>query len=237
MSNNVATVPIPLKSISSIRNPTDGFGAPSYCSSSPMPRIWKYRARWPSPDQLRFGTVFTSSSKCCCAASRMKSPLRTVTLVAISCAGRSRKSAVTTISSMTSLVVAGPAAKTRNSAARICAVSRCFMNPFLRRHYPDQVLRVPLWISGQLATPVKEQILHLFQTRDETRCIPAIAAHLLNLGVVTIDEFCHFKLGAILLRFVERDAEILAHPVNSEAESEFVIHHRLPAVFHLPRLG
>ena len=33
--------PMPLKSMSSIRKPTDGFGAPWYCSSSPAPRIWK----------------------------------------------------------------------------------------------------------------------------------------------------------------------------------------------------
>ncbi len=31
-----------------------------------------------------------------------------------------------------------------------------FMALFLRRHYPDQVLRVPKWISGPEATPVSE---------------------------------------------------------------------------------
>jgi hypothetical protein len=36
-----AIMPMPLKSISSTRKPMDGFGAPWYCSSSPMPRSWK----------------------------------------------------------------------------------------------------------------------------------------------------------------------------------------------------
>ena len=64
MSNKVAIEPIPLKSISSIKKPIEGFGAPSYCSSSPTPLIWKYRALFPSPDQFILGIVWMRSSKC-----------------------------------------------------------------------------------------------------------------------------------------------------------------------------
>ena len=62
-------MPSPLKSMSSIRKPTEGFGAPWYCCSSPMPRIWKYRGSEVSPAQLRFGTSAKTSSKFCCPAS------------------------------------------------------------------------------------------------------------------------------------------------------------------------
>src|SRR6185369_13542808 len=35
----------------------------------------------------------------------------------------------------------------------------------------------------------------------------------------------------------EAQAEVLAHPIDGEAEVEFVGDHRFPAIFHLPRLG
>ena len=57
-------MPRPLKSMPSTRKPTEGLGAPSYCSSSPMPRTWKYRGRELAPAKFRFGTWAMASAKC-----------------------------------------------------------------------------------------------------------------------------------------------------------------------------
>jgi hypothetical protein len=74
----------------------------------------------------------------------MKSASSTVTLVGISFAGRSRKSAVTTISSMGAPASDGAALNVKETAMRIREDNMDFIIPFLRRHYPDQVPRVPV---------------------------------------------------------------------------------------------
>src|ERR1700681_2080927 len=63
-------MPTPEKSMSSIRKPTEGLGAPWYCSTSPMPRSWKKRGRDVPPAQLRSGTRPSTSSKCWTPAPR-----------------------------------------------------------------------------------------------------------------------------------------------------------------------
>jgi hypothetical protein len=95
----VAGIPTPLKSMSSMRNPTDGLGAPWYCSSSPTPRNWKNRGRDVPPDQFRFGTSPSTSCRCCRPADWSTSPSSTVVLAGNSLAGAGRSDAVTTISS------------------------------------------------------------------------------------------------------------------------------------------
>ncbi len=92
-------MPTPLKSMSSIRNPTDGFGAPWYCSSSPTPRSWKYRGLDVPPDQLTFGTRASTSCRCCRPADWSTPASSTVVLAGNSTAGAGRNEAVTTISS------------------------------------------------------------------------------------------------------------------------------------------
>ncbi len=92
-------MPTPLKSMSSIRKPTDGLGAPWYCSSSPTPRSWKYRGRDVPPDQFRFGTSPSTSCRCCRPADWSTSASSTVVLAGNSLAGAGRSDAVTTISS------------------------------------------------------------------------------------------------------------------------------------------
>ena len=99
MSNNPAGMAMPEKSMSSIRKPTEGFGAPSYCSSSPMPRIWKYRGREVPPANPRFGTSASTSPKWDSPARPNARASSTVTLAARSCKGVSTSVAVTTTSS------------------------------------------------------------------------------------------------------------------------------------------
>ncbi len=92
-------MPTPLRSMSSIRNPTDGLGAPWYCSSSPMPRIWKKRGREVPPDQFRFGTRPSTSAKCWRPAASSVVAGSTVMLAGISSSVCRRNEAVTTTSS------------------------------------------------------------------------------------------------------------------------------------------
>ncbi len=56
------------------------------------------------------------------------------------------------------------------------------------------------------------------QTLDQARRIKTPAALSLQTSVELIDQRCHRQLCAVASRFVEADAEILTHPVDSEAE-------------------
>ena len=98
-SASVAGIPMPEKSMPSMRNPTDGFGAPCHCDSSPIPRNWKKRGREVPADQLRLGTRPSTSWKCCTPAISSVRESSTVALAGRSLRFRSRSSAVTRISS------------------------------------------------------------------------------------------------------------------------------------------
>src|SRR3569832_1015032 len=63
-----------------------------------MPRIWKYRGRDVSPAQLRLGTSASTSSRCCCPASRRGVASRTDTLAGTSISAAGRYVPVTTTS-------------------------------------------------------------------------------------------------------------------------------------------
>ena len=79
-------------------------------------------------------------------------------------------------------------------------------------------------------------LLVAIQARDQARRIPALAAHADDVGVELIDERGGWQLGAVVARFLQTDAQVLAHPLDGEAEVELAVAHRLPAVLHLPRL-
>ena len=51
-----------------------------------------------------------------------------------------------------------------------------------------------------------------------------------------IDQCRNRQLGAIIPRFLQTDAQILAHPFDGKTEGKFTLGHRLPAIFHLPTL-
>jgi hypothetical protein len=105
----LALRPTPEKSMPSMRNPTDGFGAPCHCSSSPMPRSWKKRGRDVPADQLRLGTRPMTSWKCCTPAAASVRESSTVALAGRLRKSRSRKSAVITTSSSESSPGESPA--------------------------------------------------------------------------------------------------------------------------------
>src|SRR5262245_32408982 len=75
------------------------------------------------------------------------------------------------------------------------------------------------------------------ESGDQARGVPAVAAHLLHVGIVGVDEGRYLHLGAVALGLIEDDAEVLAHPVDGKAEVELALVHGLPAVVHLPGLG
>src|SRR3546814_8727520 len=72
------------------------------------------------------------------------------------------------------------------------------------------------------------------QPRHERAGVPSPATGLLHIGVELVDEACDRQRRAVDARFVDREAEVLAHPVDREAEIELVLRHRAPAVEHLP---
>ena len=58
----------------------------------------------------------------------------------------------------------------------------------------------------------------------------------LQVGVELVDQRRHRQPGAVAPRFLEGDAEVLAHPVDGEAEVELALDHGRAAVVHLPAL-
>src|SRR5258706_8161688 len=52
----------------------------------------------------------------------------------------------------------------------------------------------------------------------QRRGVVAAAAAALDLGVELVDQGCDRQLGAIAPRLVEADPQVLAHPVDREAE-------------------
>ena len=76
--------------------------------------------------------------------------------------------------------------------------------------------------------------LRALQPPDEARRVPPSAAHRLNVGVELIDQRGDRERCAARARFGESDPQILAHPVDGEAEVELVGRHGARAVLHLP---
>src|SRR3979490_1574289 len=74
------------------------------------------------------------------------------------------------------------------------------------------------------------------QELDQAAGIPAIAAALLYTGVELVDQGDQRHLRLVALALGKTDAEILAHPVDGEAELELALDHGLPAIVHLPAL-
>ena len=75
------------------------------------------------------------------------------------------------------------------------------------------------------------------QPRQQRGRVPALAAHRLDVLVELVDERGDRQLGAVAVGLGEADAEILAHPVDGEAEIVLAGVHRLVAVLHLPGAG
>ncbi len=61
----------------------------------------------------------------------------------------------------------------------------------------------------------------------QARRIPALAAALLNLGIELIHQSGDRQACAIALRLSQADPEILAHPIDGEAEVELALDHRV----------
>src|SRR5665213_2284244 len=74
------------------------------------------------------------------------------------------------------------------------------------------------------------------QARQQARCIPTLAAHLLYFSVELIDQSGHRQVRAVAPCFREADRKILAHPLDRKTEIEFAVVHGLVAVLHLPGL-
>src|SRR5690606_15147628 len=75
------------------------------------------------------------------------------------------------------------------------------------------------------------------QTRQQRGGVPAAAAHRLHVLVELVDQRRGRQRRAVAVGFGEADAEVLAHPVDGEAEIVAALVHGLVAVLHLPRAG
>src|SRR3546814_10288449 len=68
---------------------------------------------------------------------------------------------------------------------------------------------------------------------QHARIAPSVP-HRLQIGIELIDQRRDRQHRAVGARFLEREAQVLAHPVDREAEVELALRHRAPAVDHLP---
>ncbi len=71
----------------------------------------------------------------------------------------------------------------------------------------------------------------------QARGVPTLATHGLNFGIELVDQSGHGQVSAVVAGLVERDTQILAHPVDGETEVVLVFAHGRPAVAHLPGTG
>ena len=78
--------------------------------------------------------------------------------------------------------------------------------------------------------------LSLQPRQAQARRVPAPAAHLLHFRVELVDQRGDRQVRAGAPRLGEADREVLAHPVDREAEIVFAGVHGLVAVLHLPGL-
>src|SRR5438309_1594369 len=81
------------------------------------------------------------------------------------------------------------------------------------------------WARGSL--------LLVLQPCRQAGGVPAAPAHLLDVGVELVDHRGERQGGALRTRLVQDKAEVLAHPVDREAEIELALDHGRPAVVHL----
>src|SRR5690606_40685493 len=85
--------------------------------------------------------------------------------------------------------------------------------------------------------PLSAPMLSALETSQEGRRIPAAAAYLLHFLVELIDQRGDRQPRSVAVGLVEADAEVLAHPVDGEAEIVLACDHRLVPVLHLPGAG
>jgi hypothetical protein len=72
---------------------------------------------------------------------------------------------------------------------------------------------------------------------NQTRSIPPLTAHALQVAVKLINQGRDRQWRAISPRLLDTQPKILAHPVNGETKIEFILDHRQASVLHLPGLG
>ena len=166
MSNSVPIVPMPLKSMSSTRKPTDGFGRTLVLFEFTRHRESADSVPGAVPGPVHVWNDSVSSSKCWIASASTSGASRTVTLdgnsppSARECrhVRRSRRSGHRQLGQL-------PANDRTTAGLRWIAAVDLLHAPFLRRHYPDQVPRVPTptpWperISGRMTTPVAAETI------------------------------------------------------------------------------
>src|SRR3546814_1457786 len=98
-------------------------------------------------------------------------------------------------------------------------------------------MRIRYWSSDVCSSDlVRPEASSFGEPSDKRRGILPATAHCLDVGVELIDERRDRQPGAIGTRLLERETEVLAHPVDGEAEVELALVHRLPAIDHLPAL-
>src|SRR4051794_30148018 len=92
------------------------------------------------------------------------------------------------------------------------------------------------WTNTILRTSSMWPFASAIQPREQAGGVPAAAAHFLHLGVELIDQRRDRQVRAIAPSLGDADRQVLAHPVDGEAEVVFAGHHGLVAVLHLPGL-
>ena len=73
------------------------------------------------------------------------------------------------------------------------------------------------------------------QAPDQAGGVPAPTAHGLNFPVELIHQCSHRQSRFVFASFRQGDTQILAHPIDREAEIKFIIDHGVAPVGHLPR--
>src|SRR3546814_18094028 len=88
--------------------------------------------------------------------------------------------------------------------------------------------------GGASCAPLAPSVLR--QKLHEAGGVPAVAAAGLHLAVELVDQGGDRQARAVLLGLGQADAEVLAHPVDGEAEVEPAFATAGAAVVHLPGL-
>ena len=87
-----------------------------------------------------------------------------------------------------------------------------------------------------MTLPLCAPCAHIFLPREQAGRIPALAAQTFDFRIKLIHQRRHRQADAVAARFVQADAEILAHPFHREAVIILARRHGLVAVLHLPAL-
>src|SRR3546814_3747468 len=93
----------------------------------------------------------------------------------------------------------------------------------VRHRLPGNVLK-DLWLTFRQKASCARQAPH-----KRTGVLPA-ASHSLHLGIALIHQRRYGQCRAIGARLIKRQAQVLAHPVDGEAEIEAVLRHRFPTI-------